>query len=522
MGDGQLGRYRLDELLGSGGSGQVWRAHDTLTDRTVALKVLAPALAADPSYRRRFEREARAAARLRGPHVALLHTFGELEGRLFIETGFIDGVDLEALLEWEGPRPPASAVTLIAQVATALDEAHAAGVIHRDVKPANIMVALDDIAYLIDFGTAQQDGQTPVTLSGMVVGTPAYMAPERFTGTASARSDIYSLACVLYECLTGERPFRDRNPARLMYAHVNADRPRASVVRPELPGALDAVIARGMARDPAERHSSAGEFAAAARAALTARNPDPPTLALPPLPAGPPTTPLRPATAADPPPPQPDRNARTEPLATQDVSRDPASAGSTRTREYAGGGGRAPAGATGLANSAADANRVAGVTRTVRRDTPGTTVSDERDVAPGSAVGTRAGASATATRRGRGDPGPHRRRTLVGTIVALVVVAACGGVWLSSCDTTSPSPSTTPTPATSLPASPTRVPGTSAPDTPPVAPPPVHTAEPDSEPGDDRNQPDTDRPDNDKPDKTDKHDRHDKPEKPENKPDKPD
>ncbi|QDP81571.1 serine/threonine protein kinase [Nocardia otitidiscaviarum] len=276
VGDGQLGRYRLDELLGSGGSGQVWRAHDTLTDRTVALKVLAPALAADPSYRRRFEREARAAARLRGPHVALLHTFGELEGRLFIETGFIDGVDLEALLEWEGPRPPASAVTLIAQVATALDEAHAAGVIHRDVKPANIMVALDDIAYLIDFGTAQQDGQTPVTLSGMVVGTPAYMAPERFTGTASARSDIYSLACVLYECLTGERPFRDRNPARLMYAHVNADRPRASVVRPELPGALDAVIARGMARDPADRHSSAGEFATAAQAALA--TPGPPTL----------------------------------------------------------------------------------------------------------------------------------------------------------------------------------------------------------------------------------------------------
>lgn len=283
MGDGRLGRYRLDELLGSGGSGQVWRAHDTMTDRTVALKVLAPALAADASYRKRFEREARAAARLRGPHVVPLHHFGEVEGRLFIETAFIDGVDLESLLEWEGARTPEAAVELIAQIATALDEAHAAKVIHRDVKPGNIMVGLDDVAYLIDFGTALQDGQSAMTLSGMVIGTPAYMAPERFTGEATPRSDIYSLACVLYECLTGERPFRGRNPARLMNAHVNSERPHACAVNAKVSRGLDMVIRRGMAKNPDERYCSAGEFAAAAKAALRVPDPDPPTLALPPV-----------------------------------------------------------------------------------------------------------------------------------------------------------------------------------------------------------------------------------------------
>lgn len=269
MGDGYLGRYRLDELLGSGGSAEVWRAHDTVADRTVALKVLAPVLTADPEYRRRFEREARAASLLHGPHVVAVHTYGELEGRLFIDSEFVDGLDIEALLEWEGPMAPDAAVDLIAQIATALDEAHAAGLIHRDVKPQNIIVAPDDIAYLIDFGTALQDGQTAITQAGMLVGTPAYMAPERFDGTVSTRSDIYSLACVLYECLTGERPFRLRNPAQLMRAHLERTPEPPSTLAPAVSAALDAVIARGLAKNPDERYSTAGEFAAAARAALT-------------------------------------------------------------------------------------------------------------------------------------------------------------------------------------------------------------------------------------------------------------
>ncbi|MVU78723.1 protein kinase [Nocardia sp. ET3-3] len=269
LGDGYLGRYRLDELLGSGGSAEVWRAHDTVADRTVALKMLAPVLTADPEYRRRFEREARAASLLHGPHVMAVHGFGELEGRLFIDSEFVDGLDIEALLEWEGPMSPAAAVDLITQVAEALDEAHAAGLVHRDVKPQNIIVSPDDTAFLIDFGTALQDGQTAITQTGMLVGTPAYMAPERFEGHATPRSDIYSLACVLYECLTGQRPFRVRNPAQLMRAHLELTPKPASAVEPAVPAALDAVLARGLAKNPAERHSSAGEFAEAARAALT-------------------------------------------------------------------------------------------------------------------------------------------------------------------------------------------------------------------------------------------------------------
>ncbi|WP_458685947.1 serine/threonine-protein kinase [Nocardia tengchongensis] len=268
MGDGYLGRYRLDELLGSGGSAEVWRAHDTVTDRTVALKVLAPVLTADPEYRERFEREARAASLLHGPHVVAVHTYGELESRLFIESEFVDGLDIEALLEWEGPMTPDTAVELIAQVASALDEAHAAGLVHRDVKPQNIIVAPDDIAYLIDFGTAFQDGQTAITQTGMLVGTPAYMAPERFDGTISVRSDVYSLACVLYECLTGQRAFRVRNPAQLMRAHLERMPEPPSTLAPAVPAALDRVIARGLAKQPAERYATAGEFAAAARAAM--------------------------------------------------------------------------------------------------------------------------------------------------------------------------------------------------------------------------------------------------------------
>ncbi|WP_196054499.1 serine/threonine-protein kinase [Nocardia aurantiaca] len=276
MGDGYLGRYRLDELLGSGGSAEVWRAHDTAADRTVALKMLAHTLTADPEYRQRFEREARAASLLHGPHVVAVHTYGELEGRLYIESEFVDGLDIEALLEWEGPMCPDAAVDLIAQIASALDEAHAAGLVHRDVKPQNIIVAPDDVAYLIDFGTALQDGQTAITQTGMLVGTPAYMAPERFEGAASPRSDIYSLACVLYECLTGQRPFRVRNPAQLMRAHLERTPEPASALAPAVPTALDQVIARGLAKQPAERYSTAGEFADAARAALTVPAPTAP------------------------------------------------------------------------------------------------------------------------------------------------------------------------------------------------------------------------------------------------------
>ncbi|MEC3913073.1 serine/threonine protein kinase [Nocardia sp. CDC160] len=269
MGDRRFGPYRLENLLGNGGTGQVWRAHDTRTERTVALKLLARELAADDTYRQRFRREARTAARLHEPHVVPIHTFGEHDGQLFIDMAYVDGSDLGKLLRADGPLPPTTAIDIVSQVAGALDGAHRSGLVHRDVKPSNIIVMPSGFSYLIDFGTVQQTGQATLTGTSLVIGTPAYMAPERFTGTATARSDIYSLACVLYECLTGRRPFPDNNPVAQMHAHLTADPPRLADVDPALPGELDHVIARALAKDPEQRFETAGDFAAAARTALT-------------------------------------------------------------------------------------------------------------------------------------------------------------------------------------------------------------------------------------------------------------
>ncbi|MEC3954796.1 protein kinase [Nocardia sp. CDC153] len=295
MGDRRFGPYRLENLLGNGGTGQVWRAHDTRTERTVALKLLARELAADDTYRQRFRREARTAARLHEPHVVPIHTFGEHDGQLFIDMAYVDGSDLGKLLRADGPLPPTTAIDIVSQVAGALDGAHRNGLVHRDVKPSNIIVMPSGFTYLIDFGTVHQTGQATLTGSSLVIGTPAYMAPERFTGTATARSDIYSLACVLYESLTGRRPFPDNNPVAQMHAHLTADPPHLADVNPALPGELDHVIARALAKDPEQRFETAGEFAAAARTALTrasasATTPIPaapaPTKRLPPIPPG--------------------------------------------------------------------------------------------------------------------------------------------------------------------------------------------------------------------------------------------
>src|ERR1700737_501049 len=202
-----FGRYRLVELLGRGGMGEVWRAHDTVIDRVVALKVLPPNFADDQVFQERFRREARAAAGLDEPHVVPIHDFGEIEGRLYVTMRLIQGHDLQALLD-SGPLEPARAVGIIEQIASALDAAHRIGLVHRDVKPSNILVAEDDFAYLIDFGIARASEDTRITGTGATVGTWAYMAPERFrNGTADARSDIYALACVLHQSLTGQLPF---------------------------------------------------------------------------------------------------------------------------------------------------------------------------------------------------------------------------------------------------------------------------------------------------------------------------
>ncbi|MEC3913420.1 protein kinase domain-containing protein [Nocardia sp. CDC160] len=268
--DGRLGHYRLVELLGRGGMGQVWLAQDTRLEREVALKLLPAELATDADYRRRFEREARLAARLRGPHVVPIHAFGELDGRLYIDMELVDGSDLGKILRESGALTPARAVDLVTQVAEALDIAHRAGLVHRDVKPSNVLTLPNGFAYLIDFGIARGGGQANITTTGVAVGTWAYMAPERYSGTEDLRSDVYSLACLLYETLTGAKPFAHTDPVQQMAAHLTSDPPRAGDRNALVPAALDTVIARGMAKDPDQRYASAGALAAAARAALNA------------------------------------------------------------------------------------------------------------------------------------------------------------------------------------------------------------------------------------------------------------
>ncbi len=265
-----FGRYRLVELLGRGGMGEVWRAHDTVTDRVVAIKVLPAHLSADEDFQRRFRREAHAAARLDTPHVVPIHDYGEIDGQLFVSMRLINGRDLSTVLA-EGPLDPARAVRITDQVAKALHAAHQVGLLHRDIKPSNILLDRDDFAYLIDFGIARAADETRMTKSGNMIGTFAYIAPERLDPDTEedARADIYSLACVLYEALTGEPPFPGSTTAHLMWAHVNTPPPRPSTTQPDVPARFDAVIAKGLAKDPDQRYATTVELADAAHDAIT-------------------------------------------------------------------------------------------------------------------------------------------------------------------------------------------------------------------------------------------------------------
>ena len=284
-----FGRYRLVAVLGRGGMGEVWRAHDTATDRTVAVKLLPPQLVDDDTYVQRFRREAHAAARLNSPHVIPIHNYGEIEGRLYVDMRLIEGRDLQSVLA-EGPLRPARAVRIIEQVAKALQAAHRVGLIHRDVKPSNILLDEDDFAYLIDFGIARASEETRLTDTGGIVGTWHYLAPERLgKGEVDARADIYALACVLYECLTGSPPFPADTTERLIVAHLSEPPPQPSAAQPEVPAQFDEVIATGMAKDPDQRYATTAELADAAREAITtpiARPRTPPRA--PVRPAGPP------------------------------------------------------------------------------------------------------------------------------------------------------------------------------------------------------------------------------------------
>ncbi|MGZ5395386.1 MAG: protein kinase domain-containing protein [Mycobacterium sp.] len=263
-----FGKYRLVELIGRGGMGEVWKAFDTATRRVVAVKVLPAQLAADPTFEERFRHEAFAAAGLNNPHVVPIHNFGEIEGRLYVDMRLIEGQDLENVLS-DGPMEPARAVKIIEQIASALNAAHKIGLVHRDVKPSNILVAEDDFSYLIDFGIARAAGDTKLTATGNVVGTWPYMAPERFTtGQSDTRSDIYALTCVLYECLTSSRPFPGNSVEQQIAGHLTTPPPRPSIKIPGVSPELDTVIASGMAKDPEERYGTTTEMARAATAAI--------------------------------------------------------------------------------------------------------------------------------------------------------------------------------------------------------------------------------------------------------------
>jgi len=263
-----FGRYRLVELIGRGGMGEVWKAFDTATRRVVAVKVLPAQLAADPVFEERFRHEAFAAAGLNNPHVVPIHNFGEIEGRLYVDMRLIEGQDLEHVLK-VGPIAPARAVKIIEQIASALNAAHKIGLVHRDVKPSNILVAEDDFSYLIDFGIARAAGETKLTATGNVVGTWPYMAPERFTtGQSDTRSDIYALTCVLYECLTSSRPFPGESVEQQIAGHLTTPPPRVSLKIPGVSAELDKVIAAGMAKDPEDRYTTTTEMARAAQAAI--------------------------------------------------------------------------------------------------------------------------------------------------------------------------------------------------------------------------------------------------------------
>ncbi|WP_367128474.1 serine/threonine-protein kinase [Saccharothrix sp. HUAS TT1] len=265
-----FGPYRVGELLGRGGMGEVHRAYDTAHDRVVALKRLSAVHNDDEDFRARFRRESRIVARLREPHVIPIHAYGEIDGRLYLDMRLVEGSDLAEVVAG-GPLPPDRAVRIVAQVAGALDAAHADGLLHRDVKPSNVLVTPDDFVYLVDFGIARSalPSATHLTESGAVIGTLDYLAPERIGGgPVDGRSDVYALACVLHACVTGNRPFEADSAAALLWAHLQQPPPSASATNPSVPLALDDVIRRGMAKDPAQRYPTAGALATAAARAL--------------------------------------------------------------------------------------------------------------------------------------------------------------------------------------------------------------------------------------------------------------
>ena len=254
--------------------GVVYRAQHMHLGRTVALKLLNPELAASEEFRERFIREARAAAELEHPNIVPVYDAGEVEGRLYLAMKFIEGTDLAELLEQERRIGPERTVPLLEQLGSALDAAHRHGLIHRDVKPANVLLEGDRL-YLTDFGlTRRVDSTRPLTGTGRAVGTAAYLAPEQIRGEPlDRRVDVYALGCVLYQCLAGEPPYLRDTDMLIMWAHVGAEPPSLSAVRADLPATVDRVIKKALAKSREDRYDSCGQLVSELKRALNPSQP---------------------------------------------------------------------------------------------------------------------------------------------------------------------------------------------------------------------------------------------------------
>ena len=269
--------YRIEELIGRGGMGVVYRAYDLRLKRPVALKLVAPSLARDERFRERFARESELVMSLEHPNVVPIYDAGDVDGRVYLAMRLVDGRDLGSLLRSEGALEPRRAVAVCAQIASALDAAHARGLVHRDVKPSNVLLDSSEHVYLADFGlTRQLDDEEGWAGGDFAIGTPAYLAPEQLDGGQVDRStDIYSLGCVLYECLTGEPVFVRSSRLAVAWAHLEDEPPRTSERRPELPSTIDAVVGRALAKEPERRYPSCGALVAAASDATGLGSPRP-------------------------------------------------------------------------------------------------------------------------------------------------------------------------------------------------------------------------------------------------------
>jgi serine/threonine protein kinase len=291
----EIAGYRVEAFISRGGMAVVYRAHDRRLGRRVALKLLAPELSQNERFQQRFLRESRLAASLDHPNIVPIYEAGESSGLLYIVMRYVEGSDLKALLDREGPLDLDRTVSILRQVGAALDAAHARGLVHRDVKPGNILIASGtgredpDHVYLTDFGlTKRSSSLSGQTTTGRFIGTMDYVAPEQIGGKpVDARTDIYSLGCVLYECLVGEPPFDRDDEAALLWAHLVERAPRISARRPDLPAGLDAVLDKAMAKAPEDRFGACRDLVGDFRAEVEGRAEQPPA----PLPV-----------AADPPP----------------------------------------------------------------------------------------------------------------------------------------------------------------------------------------------------------------------------